>query len=445
MPATETEAADELPTYFGDETPSKMRVSSGTLPILESGNDVTADLAALQADLDVSLRLEDLLADLASRLMNQPSAEGLADEIALAQRRLCDLLGFDRSAVWRLLESPEESLRLGHMVRPDAAATPPSEMNAAAQFPYVVGRIKAGEAVFVTRLADLPAEAAVDRATLEHYRTTSTAILPLRAGGRVFAALTFAILGEERTWTPAVVQRLELVAQVFAAALARTSADVALREVTGRLIRAQEKERARLAQELHDGMSQQLAVLAVELQLLGLRPPATVDALRARLDALSEQVKALSSDVHRISHDLHPAKLERLGLVAAVRGFCRELGAAESMQVQFSTERVPATIPRDQALALYRVAQESLWNVARHSGATHATVSLSGDGAGLRLIVRDDGCGFDPVAVAATASLGLLGMGERVGVLGGQIRWHTAPGRGTTVDVRMPLPSPHGT
>lgn len=402
---------------------------------------MTADLAALQADLDVSLRLEELLADLASRLMNRPSADDLADEIARAQRRLCDLLGFDRSTVWRLTEPPEEILRLWHIVQPASAPVPPSEMNAAAHFPYLMARIKAGEATFVARLADLPAEAAVDRATLEHYRTGSTAILPLRAGGRVFAALSFAVVGAERQWTTTVMHRLELVAQLFAAALSRTAADDALREVTGRLILAQEKERARLAQELHDGMSQQLAVLAVELQLMGLRPPATVEDLRAQLEALSDKVKALSSDVHRMSHDLHPAKLERLGLVAAVGGFCRELSATESMQVQFSPDHIPASIPRDRALALYRVTQEALFNVVRHSGAAHATVSLAGHGAGLRLVVTDDGCGFDPVAVAATASLGLLGMRERVSVLGGRIRWDTMPGRGTTVDVHMPLPS----
>jgi signal transduction histidine kinase len=317
-------------------------------------------------------------------------------------------------------------------------------MNAAAHFPYVLGRVEAGEPVFIASLADLPDAAAVDRSTLEHYGTKSTAVLPLRAGGRVFAALSFAVIGAEREWTTALVQRLELVAQVFAAALSGTVTDAALREVTGRLINAQEKERARLAQELHDGLSQQLAVLAVELQLLGLRPPSTGGELRTRLDALSDKVKVLSSDVHRMSHDLHPAKLERLGLVAAIRGFCRELDTAEAMQVHFDAQHVPPHIPRDRALALYRVAQESLWNAARHSGASCATVSLLGEDSALRLVVTDDGCGFDLMSVSATPSLGLLGMRERVSVLGGQIRWDTMPGRGTTVDVRMPLPPSSG-
>jgi signal transduction histidine kinase len=407
-------------------------------------NDVTTDLSALQADLDESLALTQLVADLAARLLNRPSAEELPSEIALAQRRLCDLLGFDRSTIWRLSEPPEETLRLLHIVQPDASPVPPSEMNAAAHFPWLTRRIKAGNPVFLARLADLPADAAVDRATLEHYGTASTAILPLRAGGQVFAALSFAVLGTEREWTSVVVQRLTLVAHVFAAALSRTAADAALREVTGRLISAQEKERARLAQELHDGLSQQLAVLAVELQLLALRPPATTGELGAQLAALSDKVKALSSDVHQMSHDLHPAKLERLGLVAAVGGFCRELAAAEPIEVHFQADLVPAGIRPERALALYRVAQESLWNVVRHSGATRVTVSLLGEGEDLRLLVTDNGCGFDPASVSSSGSLGMLGMRERVSVLGGQILWDTMPGRGTTVDVRMPMPTTIG-
>jgi signal transduction histidine kinase len=405
---------------------------------------VTADLAVLQAELDVSLRLEELLADLASRLMNRTTSEHLADQLALAQRQLCDLLGFDRSTIWHLGDGEDDHLRLLRIVQPESAPVPPARMSAATHFPYVHTRLKAGEPVFLTRPSDLPAEAVVDRATFERFGTISTAVFPLRAGGRVFAAMTFATIEGEREWTTPLVHRLEFVAQLFAAALVRNEADKALREVTSRLINAQERERARLAQELHDGMSQQLAVLSVELQLLGLRPPADAAELRARMDGLSDKLKALSSDVHRMAHALHPAKLERLGLVAAVSGFCRELGASERMRVEFSATQVPATIPRDRALALYRVAQESLWNVARHSGAACATVSLIGDDEGLRLVVADDGSGFDLVAVAGKGSLGMLGMRERVGMLGGLIRWDTTPGRGTTVDVRMPLPSPDG-
>jgi signal transduction histidine kinase len=229
------------------------------------------------------------------------------------------------------------------------------------------------------------------------------------------------------------------VAGVFASALFRSNSDAALRDVSGRLINAQEKERARLAQELHDGISQQLAMLAVEVQLLGLRPPTSDAEMQARLDDLSAKTRALSADVHRLSHGLHPAKLARLGLVAAIGGFCRELDAAEPVQVLFATENVPTDIPADCALCLYRVTQEALWNVVRHSGARHATVLLKGGNADIELDVLDDGSGFDHGRIPAMASLGLLGMRERVAMHGGQITWEALPGAGTAVRVRIPL------
>jgi signal transduction histidine kinase len=245
----------------------------------------------------------------------------------------------------------------------------------------------------------------------------------------------------EREWPSALTRRLALVSQVFANALARSDADVALREVTGRLINAQEKERARLAQELHDGMSQQLAVLAVELQLLGLRPPANSTDLRARLDELSDKTKALSSDVHRMSHALHPAKLERLGLVAAIGGFCRELDAAGTVRTRFQAEAIPDDIPRDRAWPCTASPRRRSGTCCGTAAPADALVTLRGVDSELVLRVADDGCGFDPASVSAGGSLGLLGMRERIGVFGGQIEWHTGPGQGTEVRAQMPLPA----
>ena len=401
---------------------------------------MTSDIAVLQAELETGLRLEELLAELALAFTNRPAAGDLGEDIERAQRRLCEVLDLDRSTIWHFAPRGGGVLRLRRLVQLDDAPMPASQLDAAVQFPYIISRMRLGQPFFLASLADLPAEGERDRQTLAAYGTKSAAIFPLQARGTVFAALTFATMRAEREWPSALTRRLALVSQVFANALARSDADVALREVTGRLINAQEKERARLAQELHDGMSQQLAVLAVELQLLGLRPPANSTDLRARLDELSDKTKALSSDVHRMSHALHPAKLERLGLVAAIGGFCRELDAARTVCTRFQAEAIPADIPRDRALALYRVTQEALWNVLRHSGASDALVTLRGNDTELVLCVADDGCGFDPASVSAGGSLGLLGMRERIGVFGGQIEWHTAPGRGTEVRAQMPLP-----
>lgn len=400
---------------------------------------MTPDPTQLQADLEMGLQLEELLAELASRFLNQPTVEDVGAEVEHAQRRLRDLLGFDRLTLWHSSES-NGAMRLLRVVQPAHIPDPPLGMDAALLFPYLTEQVLRGRSLVFGSLEELPPEAARDAESLRHFGTTSSAVLPLRAGGRVIGAVSFATVGEPRRWSATVVRRLELVAQVFASALFRSNADAALREISGRLIRAQEKERARLAQELHDGMGQQLAMLAVEVQLLSLRPPASEAEMRRQLDDLSAKIRAMSADVHRLSHGLHPAKLERLGLVAAIRGFCRELDAAEQVEVRFTADDVPASIPDDRALCLYRVTQEGLWNVVRHSGAQHASVLLKGAASELTLDIIDDGVGFDPQHVHSAASLGLLGMRERVAMHGGEIRWDAVPGGGMAVHVRMPLP-----
>jgi signal transduction histidine kinase len=402
---------------------------------------MTPDPTQLQADLETGLQLEELLADLATRFLNRPTVEDAGIEIERAQRRLCDLLGFDRSTIWHLDES-DGAMRLLRVVQPIRIASPELGRDAAVDFPYTTARILDGHAVILSSLEELPREAATDLASFRRFDTKSTAVLPLSAGGRVIGAFTFAAVGEARAWPPTVVRRLGLVAGVFASALYRSNADAAFRSVSARLIGAQEKERARLAQELHDGMGQQLAMLAVEVQLLSLRPPTSDAEMRRQLDDLSAKIRAMSADVHRLSHGLHPAKLERLGLVAAIRGFCRELDAAEQVEVRFAADDVPASIPDDRALCLYRVTQEGLWNVVKHSGAQHASVLLKGAASELTLDIIDDGVGFDPQRVHSAASLGILGMRERVAMHGGEIRWDAVSGGGMAVHVRMPLPPP---
>ena len=176
---------------------------------------------------------------------------------------------------------------------------------------------------------------------------------------------------------------------------ARRQAEEAAKSLSGRLIHAQEAERMRLARELHDDLNQSLALLAVELDMFGQKPPATSSEVSERMRDLSEHVKDLSSSVHRLSHELHPAKLEQLGLVAAVRGLCRELGAARNIAIEFEPHAVPRLVPDEIALCLYRIVQEGLQNVIKHSGSATAKVELISNENELCLIVSDQGCGFD--------------------------------------------------
>jgi signal transduction histidine kinase len=219
----------------------------------------------------------------------------------------------------------------------------------------------------------------------------------------------------------------------------RKRAEEATHELSGKLINAQEEERARVAKELHDDLSQNLALLAVELEMFSQRLPENRAEINARLLDLFEQVKGLSGDVHRLSHGLHPAKLERLGLSAAIGGFCREVELGGVVEVQFSAVDIPRVLPRELALCLYRVAQEALQNVIKHSGASSATVQLKKAGNEIQMTIGDDGKGFDCAIEPGPESLGMVGMRERVRLVNGEIEWDSTPGKGTTVSVRAPL------
>ncbi len=220
---------------------------------------------------------------------------------------------------------------------------------------------------------------------------------------------------------------------------ARKHAEEAAKSLSGRLIHAQEAERIRLARELHDDLNQSLALLAVELDVFGQKPPATSSEVGERMRHLSAQVKNLSSSVHRMSHELHPAKLEQLGLVAAVRGFCREIREMRNIAIEVDTREVPRELPNDIALCIYRVVQEGLQNVVKHSGAATAKVELTSNEHELWLIVSDQGCGFNTVVATEDVSLGLISMRERVRLVRGQISIESRMGEGTRIQVQVPL------
>jgi len=223
----------------------------------------------------------------------------------------------------------------------------------------------------------------------------------------------------------------------------RRQAEEATFGLIRRLISAQEDERMRLARELHDDVNQSLALLAIELDIVGQKPPASSSDLRLRIGELSAQVKDLSSSVHQLSHALHPAKLEQLGLVAAVGGLCRELGSAHNIAIEFAADELPRSVPDDIALCLYRIAQEGLRNVIRHSGSTAAKVELRWKESELRLLVTDRGCGFESIAPRDEVSLGLVSMRERVRLVHGQISVESRKGAGTRIKVQVPVHGLH--
>ncbi|HET6574373.1 MAG TPA: ATP-binding protein [Fimbriiglobus sp.] len=215
-----------------------------------------------------------------------------------------------------------------------------------------------------------------------------------------------------------------------------------MRLLTGRLLEAQEAERRRIARELHDDLNQSLALLSVELDILGQFPPTSAAVITDRIQELSARARDLSSTVHDLSHRLHPSKLEQLGLVAALGGLCRELTQSHSLEVRFTHHPGPGVIAPDAVLCLYRIAQEALQNVVKHSRSLHAAVELSGTADVIRLRVSDDGVGFEPGTVSGNDGLGLISMRERLLLVGGEITIDSRPLGGTRIDVRVPVSAP---
>jgi len=209
--------------------------------------------------------------------------------------------------------------------------------------------------------------------------------------------------------------------------------------LAGRLIAAQESERRRIAHDLHDDLSQKLALLSINLERLGASGGTEdVEDLSARVQQLSGEVGEIATSIHSLSHMLHPSRLETLGLVAALASVCRDLSTQHGLRIDFRHDSVPAVVSPDTALCLYRVVQEALHNIVKHSRARQASVRLSGRDGQLDLLVEDSGRGFDP-QTASPVGLGLISMQERVNYLGGRLAVRSTPGVGTRISVSVPV------
>ena len=219
----------------------------------------------------------------------------------------------------------------------------------------------------------------------------------------------------------------------------RKLAEEALSTVSQKLIEAHEEERARIARELHDDISQQLALVSLRLDYLRQRPPASAADLNQEIGDLYQQVAKLASDVQGLSHDFHPPKLALMGLEGAMVGFCEELSNRHGLTIDVHCEHIPADLPPAISLCLYRVLQEALQNVLKHSVPPHAQVSLTGHVNTITLTVRDSGAGFDHHEAMRGSGLGLTTMTERLKVLGGKLSVDSEPGRGTTIRAVAPV------
>jgi PAS domain S-box-containing protein len=204
------------------------------------------------------------------------------------------------------------------------------------------------------------------------------------------------------------------------------------------LVLGQEAERKRLAGELHDDIVQKLALVGLELSETERLCPSESAALGQKLKALRQQVQSIALDVHRISHNLHPAAFVHLGLVSALRRLCREFSEQTRIAIHFTSDASSLEAPAEIGIALYRVAQEGLTNIARHSGSHRAEVSLTERSGVLDLTISDSGTGFDPERITLGPGLGLVSIRERARMIGADVQITSLPRQGTTIKLRIP-------
>ena len=212
------------------------------------------------------------------------------------------------------------------------------------------------------------------------------------------------------------------------------------RELVGRLISVQEAERTWIARELHDGVLQDLA--AVNLEFSHLRQKGADLSTREAHDsliALHHRMSSIATSLRLLSHGLHPTVLQHIGLVAALEAHCAEFERQQEVKVRFFTDHEDQPVSRPVSLSLFRIAQEALRNTARHGGAAEATVSLIREDGYLRLAITDDGRGFDLEAARRNGGLGLVSIEERARLVQGRVTIDAKPGRGTRIDVRVPV------
>jgi len=239
-----------------------------------------------------------------------------------------------------------------------------------------------------------------------------------------------------RTFERDALGRPTRVAGVMQDITEQKRAEEELSTLSRRLIRAQEAERALLARELHDDVTQRMAVLAIDLGRA--EPGAPGGAQSEILRTVREGLIRLSEDVHSLAYRLHPSVLEELGLAEALRTECERRGRRGGIDITLDLDPVPAAFGKYAALCLYRVAQEALNNVIRHARAHTAHVVLRQMDGGLLLAVRDDGVGFDPGEGRGRGSLGLVSMQERLRLVNGTLDVESAPGHGTSVTAWVP-------
>lgn len=210
-----------------------------------------------------------------------------------------------------------------------------------------------------------------------------------------------------------------------------------LRELAGRLLTAQEDERRLLAREMHDDVTQRLAMLAIQTGDLEKKIDSSKEDVGALIATIRKSLQGVSADVHNLSRQLHPAILDDLGLVDALANECQTFSEREGIEVGFESSEVPSKVAFETSICLYRIAQEALRNVAKHAKTDRARLSIAAVDGHLELTVEDQGVGFENDGSHPHSGIGLSSMEERARLVGAHVKIDSTPGRGTRLSVRV--------
>ena len=219
----------------------------------------------------------------------------------------------------------------------------------------------------------------------------------------------------------------------------RKLAEESLAGVGRKLIEAHEEERTWIARELHDDVSQRMALLAIELDRWNQQLPTSAVEFHDHIHHASQRLSDVAHDIQALSHRLHSSKLEYLGIAVAAKSFCHELSEQQNVEIDFSHTAIPRGMPKEISLCLFRVLQESLQNAVKYSGVRHFVAELCGTEREIQLTVSDLGVGFDPQDALHCRGIGLISMRERMQLVNGEISIKSRPGAGTTIHARVPL------
>jgi PAS domain S-box-containing protein len=281
-----------------------------------------------------------------------------------------------------------------------------------------------------------PEDAEKDWALFEQLRKGSIGSYHLdkrfvrKDGALIWGHLSISLMKKTHVSTPLVVAMVEDISE-------KKATEEKLQHLASRLIRAQEEERQRIARELHDDIAQRLSLLVVGLAELRDSIPSGQGSQSMLASDLHRRGDEVATDIQDLSHDLHTSKLHYLGLEIALRNHCEKISAQRHIPIIFHAEELPAIFPLDLQLCFFRVAQEALNNVVKHSRSAEAFVELTHSDGVIALKVKDLGVGFDPSAYCE--GIGLSSMSERLRMFGGDLIVDSRPGAGTTIIATLKL------